>query len=260
MENLRVYGKPPYKVALIHGGPGAAGEMKPVALELSKSFGVLEPLQTKSTIDGQVEELKEDLESNATLPVTLVGYSWGAWLSFIFAAKYPQMVSKLILVSSGPFEEKYALGMMDTRLSRLSPDERCEALELLEILNGQKQSDKNALARFGQLMGKTDSFKPIPEQGTEVEVDQQAIYQGVWPQASQMRKSGELLGLASKITCPVVAIHGDYDPHPAEGVREPLSRVLPNFRFILLKNCGHKPWVEVEARDRLFQILIIEIV
>jgi pimeloyl-ACP methyl ester carboxylesterase len=229
--------------------------MKPVALELSKSFGVLEPLQTKSTIDGQVEELKEVLESNATLPVTLVGYSWGAWLSFIFAAKYPLMVSKLILVSSGPFEDKYARGMMETRLSRLSADERCEALELLEVLNGQKQSDKNALARFGQLMSKTDSFKPMPDD-TEGEADQ-AIYLGVWPQARQMRKSGELLALGAKITCPVVAIHGDYDPHPAEGVREPLSRVLSDFRFILLNNCGHKPWAE-EARINLLQILYLE--
>ena len=31
--------------------------------------------------------------------------------------------------------------------------------------------------------------------------------------------------MGRKIKCPVVAIHGDYDPHLAEGVREPLSRV-----------------------------------
>ena len=233
--------------------------MKPVAIELSKTFGVLEPLQTKHTIGGQVEELKEILEQNASLPVTLAGYSWGAWLSIIFAAKYPTMVSKLILVSSGPFEQKYVQGMMQTRLSRLSETEQKEALGLIEVLNGKKKNVKNALARFGQLMGKTDSFNTIPEQKTEVEVDlgidQQTIYQDIWPQASQMRKSGELLALGAKITCPVVAIHGDYDPHPAEGVRKPLSRVLSNFRFILLANCGHKPWVEVEKKSEFCLIL-----
>jgi hypothetical protein len=35
MKNLRIYGKAPFNVAVIHGGPGAVGEMAPVARELS---------------------------------------------------------------------------------------------------------------------------------------------------------------------------------------------------------------------------------
>ncbi len=31
MKNLKVYGKPPFNVAVIHGGPGAPGEMAPMA-------------------------------------------------------------------------------------------------------------------------------------------------------------------------------------------------------------------------------------
>ncbi len=45
MHNLIKYGTPPYQIAVIHGGPGAAGEMTPVAQELSIDYGVLEPLQ-----------------------------------------------------------------------------------------------------------------------------------------------------------------------------------------------------------------------
>jgi pimeloyl-ACP methyl ester carboxylesterase len=52
-----------------------------------------------------------------------------------------------------------------------------------------------------------------------------------------------------------VAIHGDYDPHPAEGVREPLSKVLKDFRFILLEHCGHLPWIEREAREGFFELV-----
>ena len=58
-----------------------------------------------------------------------------------------------------------------------------------------------------------------------------------------------------QVTCPVVAIHGDYDPRLAEGVREPLVRVLNDFRFILLEKCGHEPWVEKFARDEFYDIL-----
>lgn len=70
-----------------------------------------------------------------------------------------------------------------------------------------------------------------------------------------MRKSGQLLEIACKIRCPVVAIHGDYDPHPAAGVREPLAKVVQDFRFVLLEKCGHKPWAEREARDEFYGVL-----
>jgi pimeloyl-ACP methyl ester carboxylesterase len=70
-----------------------------------------------------------------------------------------------------------------------------------------------------------------------------------------MRRSGELLALGKHIACPVVAIHGNFDPHPAAGVQEPLAQVLKDFRFILLNQCGHKPWRERQARDEFFAML-----
>ena len=53
----------------------------------------------------------------------------------------------------------------------------------------------------------------------------------------------------------IVVVHGDHDPHPAEGIQKPLSVMLRSFRFILLKNCGHKPWIEREAREAFYRIL-----
>jgi len=258
MNNLRKYGDEPFAIAVIHGGPGAAEEMKPVAEELSKNFGILEPLQTAISLEGQVQELKLVLEQNGDLPVILIGYSWGAWLAYILAAKYPEIVKKLIIVGSGPFEANYTEHMMVTRLNRLNDHEKQEAQFLLKELNEHKSDNQDLLEKFGKLISKADSYKSTPNSDVKVEV-QQNIYQGVWPEASELRKSGELLKLGEKIKCPVVAIHGDYDPHPAKGVQEPLSRVIKDFRFILLKNCGHKPWIEQEAEDEFYRILKKEI-
>ncbi len=69
--NLRKYGEPPFTVAAIDGGPGAPGQMAPVARELSVRWGVLEPLQTATSLEGQVQELRRVLEENGELPVTL---------------------------------------------------------------------------------------------------------------------------------------------------------------------------------------------
>jgi len=75
MNNLRKYGHKPFNIAVIHGGPGAPGEMAAIAHELSPDMGVLEPLQTANSIQGQVEELKNILEKYGSPPLILIGFS-----------------------------------------------------------------------------------------------------------------------------------------------------------------------------------------
>ncbi len=259
MENLRIYGNKPFSVAVIHGGPGAPGEMAPVARELSSVRGVLEPLQTAKSLDGQVQELHTVLKEKGDFPLILIGHSWGAMLGFIFAAQYPSFVKKLILIGSGVYEEKYAVNIVPTRLSRLSEEERVEALSLIEALNDPATDNKNTfMEQYGRLFAKADSYDPLPHDSEVLEC-QHDINHSVWVQAHELRRSGELLELGKSIQCPVVAIHGDYDPHPPEGVKDPLSRTLKDFRFILLEKCGHYPWLERAARDRFYDILRSEV-
>jgi pimeloyl-ACP methyl ester carboxylesterase len=85
------------------------------------------------------------------------------------------------------------------------------------------------------------------------------IYKSVWPEADGLRKSGRLLKYSTNITCPVVAIHGDYDPDPPEGVNVPLSQHVKDFRFVVIPKCGHKPWIERGARDAFYRVLAEEL-
>ncbi len=255
MKNLRKYGKAPFSLAVIHGGPGAPGEMAPVARELESKWGVLEPLQKAKTLKGQVEELKIVLEKNGDPPILLIGFSWGAWLSFIFAAIYPTFIKKLLLIGSGPYEEKYATNIMKTRLSRLTEEERLKAYTMMKEMNGSIIREKNRLfAQLGKLISKADLYNPLTHDD-EVLKYQYGIYQSVWEDAKILRRSGKLLELGKQIKCPVVAIHGDYDPHPPEGIKIPLSSILVDFKFVLLKRCGHYPWIERYARSRFYNIL-----
>jgi pimeloyl-ACP methyl ester carboxylesterase len=229
--------------------------MAPVARELASDWGVLEPLQTAASVEGQIEELKSALEESADPPVFLIGFSWGAWLSYMVAARYPACVKKLILVSSGPFDEKYVPGIEETRLSRLSEEERAEVDLLFDILDDPAAPDKGeAFARFGELFSKADAYDPIEQESEPVDY-RPDIFQSLWREAAELRRSGKLLELGKQIKCPVVAIHGDYDPHPAEGVQKPLSAILMKFRLVLLANCGHKPWIERQRKDGFYRIL-----
>lgn len=255
VENPRTYGEASFGIAVIHGGPGAPGCMAPVARELSSNWGVLEPLQTATSLEGQLQELQVTLAEHGDLPVTLIGSSWGAMLGYIFAAHHPTFVKKLILVGSAVYEEKYAGKIQETRLSRLDEEERREAHSLMETLNAPTIGDKSALlARLGALWTRADAYDPLTLD-TEVLEVQYDVNQSVWRDARELRRSGELLELGKRVRCPVLAIHGDYDPHPPEGVQIPLSAILKDFRFVLLKHCGHLPWIEREARDAFFGIL-----
>ena len=229
--------------------------MAPVARELASDWGVLEPLQTAASLEGQIEELKIVLEKNADLPVTLIGFSWGAWLSFIVAANYPAFIKKLILIGSGGYEEKYAAGIQQTRLNRLNEKEGKEFKSLIQISDNPSAENRTmAFARFGELCSKADAYDPIIYESEVIEY-QVDIFRSVWKDAAELRRSGKLLEFGKHIKCPVVAVHGDYDPHPSEGVQKPLSAILKSFRFILLKNCGHMPWIEQQARDEFYGIL-----
>jgi pimeloyl-ACP methyl ester carboxylesterase len=245
-------------VAVVHGGPGARGQMSPVARELAPRWGVLEPLQVAVTLEGQVEELAAVLEESGDLPVTLIGFSWGAWLGLILCGRRPELVKKLILVGCAGLGDADGARTHETRIGRLGPGEATEFISLIEALDvpGPETAD-GTFARLEELLLLTDAYRPLrPDPGESRSIDFDIVaFRNVWRKAAAWRESGKLLGLARSIRCPVVAVHGEHDPHPAGGVRGPLSGAIDDFRFILLKECGHTPWIEEKARDIFFRIL-----
>jgi pimeloyl-ACP methyl ester carboxylesterase len=232
-------------VAVLHGGPGAPGSAAPVARTLAaRGVASLEPLQAAVSIEGQLDELHDLLLARSEPPIVLVGWSWGAWLSLLFAVGHPSVVRKAVLVGSGPFEQRYAAGIRATRLSRLTEDERVEY-------------GRGELSSLARLSAMADAYDALPHADETLEL-QPAVHRLVSAEAAELRRSGVHLERVTGVSCPVVAIHGDHDPHPAEGVRAPLARVLDEFSFVLLARCGHEPWNERYARDRFFKILARE--
>lgn len=253
---LRSYGSPPYRVALLHGGPGAPGTMGPLAEMLAPHVSVLEPLQSERSIEGLLKELCGVLEAEADLPVILAGSSWGAMFGFMYAASHPEHVHELIMIGSGPLEESYAEEIRPTRVSRLSPgkQERVRRiLGLLETIDPDQQ--ESYLWELSDLFNEADAFDPLTLDMGLIEVNGPQ-HVTVWAEAREMRAGGQLLDMADRIVCKVVAIHGDHDPHPAEGVEEPLRGRLEDFEFVLLENCGHIPWIERHAKDQFLEILV----
>jgi len=253
MQN-RIYGSSPVRIVVVHGGPGGAGELAPLARGLADlGHGVLEPMQTELSVAGQVDELAGVIARNCQEPIVLIGWSWGAWLSALMTAGYPGLVEKLILIGSGPLDAEYAETIMPTRLSRLTEEEQAELQALSADL---ANSDK--VRRMIALIDKADNFAPDERDQPDIVFDK-AIFDAVWAEAASLRQSGELKEIMSTISCPVTALHGDHDPHPAEGVAIPLSAILPEADFVLLHQCGHKPWREKYACNVFYETLEVAI-
>jgi pimeloyl-ACP methyl ester carboxylesterase len=256
MQNVNLYGMRPRNIAVIHGGPGAAGEVKPVAEKLSENFGVIEPYQSELTIQKQLIELNDQVTGNCSLPVTLAGFSYGAWLAFIFASEFPEKVKKIILISSGSFDEEHNINMFGERIKRLEPEEAEEAIKLSEIISGSNSKNiEMEFQRFGELISKADTYKAIDDFNEPEIIFRADIHQAIWNEAKELRRTGVLLNYGYKIKCPVTAIHGDYDPHPAAGVEEPLKKIVKKFKMINLPKCGHTPWREKFAHEKFFEVL-----
>ena len=73
---------------------------------------------------------------------------------------------------------------------------------------------------WGPWQANLTNLDPLSDSGSETDrfPPLGAIYHRVRESAAQLRRSGELLNLDRLITYPITAIHGDDDPHPAEGV------------------------------------------
>lgn len=265
MTLLRTYGTPPYSIVLLHGGPGAVGYMVPVAQELSSKWGIFEPLLTKKTLADQLTDLKDQILKTCQPPVILMGHSWGAIVAYLFTAEHPDLVKKVILVSSALFNNDCLDEMMQLRFSRMSQEDQQKVSSLTEKLSSNPsltQGEKNAIfTEFGRIFTIVDSYDLIPAHFEEhfnyIEANYD-IYKAIFPETVKLRSQDVFLELGKKIDCPVVGIHGDYDPHPVQGIKDPLSKILKDFRFILLENCGHLPWCEKQARSKFFEILFQE--
>jgi pimeloyl-ACP methyl ester carboxylesterase len=220
---------------------------------LSSKMGVLEPLLAQPSIMGQTEGLSEIIMKYCHPHVKLVGHSWGAWLAFIFASNYPAIAEKLILIGAGSFEPQYNANLMKIRTERLSEKENDEATILSALVN-QGIASVSDFRRFSVLMSRADSYD-CDEEDKSGQKFYPEVYKAVWKEAEKIRKKGELLAMGGSIVCPVVAIHGMEDPHPAEGVEKPLRKVLHDFRFIALEQCGHYPWRERHAKALFYEIL-----
>lgn len=249
---VRFYGNKPYKIALIHGGPGDIGSLKYCAeqLESKIEIGIIEPLQSKYSISELICELCMQIKDNISGKAILIGHSWGAWLAALLAEQSPELVEKLILVGCPPLEDKYVDEITNRRLRNLSEKDRCTFNRIKDDITCSEN-----LLTMQALIEKADNVCLLKSgQPKSTNLDGK-MYSQVWSEAAKMRYERRLLSAFSNIECKIYLIHGENDPHPIIGIVYPLLQQNIDCKTYILPKCGHSPFEEEYANERFFEIV-----
>lgn len=250
---VRLYGKAPYKIVLVHGGPGAIGSLKGFARELNilSQMGVVEALQSKYSIAELIDELYSQISDNCNEKVSLIGHSWGAWLAALFAVKYPELIERIILVGSGPLEDKYVAEIGTRRFENLSEEDG----EIFQRLINNQATDED-MAKIPNVFEKSDNYCLENRDMHKADKTDSRMHNTIWEEAAGLRTSGELLAAFKRIKNKIVLIQGETDPHPARGIMIPLQENGVECETYILEKCGHSPFMERYAKEDFYKILL----
>ena len=253
---VRRYGQEGPLVLVLHGGPAAVGDVAPIAKGLSISFRAVEPWQRGSgsvplTVNRHIVDLHElatDLGGGS--PLAIVGHSWGAMLALCYAAEYPSNAGPIVLVGCGTFDQAARSRMQLTIEDRMDDELRDEirrmSTELVDPADRFVRTFKLTRHLFD-----FDPINPYPDKAESGPFDIEA-HEETWYDMAKLQADGIYPSAFEAIESPVLMLHGQYDPHPGNMIRDSLLRHLPQLEYREWARCGHSPWIEKSAHEVFF--------
>ncbi len=244
-------------MVLLHGGPGAAGYMAPVAKRLSEHFRVIEPFQRKGdpkkplTVARHVADLGDVIKAycSAEKPI-LVGHSWGAMLALAYTAEHPGHAASIVLIGCGTFDAASREQMNAVRQQRMAQHVFQRMQERIESIDDPNE----CLKLQGKLMMQVDSYH-LRHVDDEVVYYDALGHEQSWRDMMRLQQEGIYPASFKSIGVPVLMLHGDQDPHPGPMIRNALIPHIPHLQYRPWSQCGHYPWLEKAVREEFYAFL-----
>jgi pimeloyl-ACP methyl ester carboxylesterase len=252
------HGKP--ALILIHGGMDHARSWDKVAKVFQRDFHVVVPdlrgHGDSSWAPGSMYSLLDSVLDTACLIeelhspfVSIIGHSYGAAVSFLYAGFYPEKVKKLVLIEGG--------GLVSSRMGMTRSEPIWERVP--KWINAVRATEKRPRSRFKSITDAEERIrKRIPSLSDELV--QHLAYHGVvsnddgtysWKYdelskiLSPIRFNKEdIVGLNKRIKCPVLFLYG------SKGWSGPLSDKNANSlsdlaKSLQIQGAGH--WLHHEC-------------
>jgi proline iminopeptidase len=252
-------------IVVLHGGPGLDhNHMLPLA-ELANNYKVVFydqrmtgnstgiPDADSITVNHFVQDLEEIRKQLKLGKMHLLGHSWGAGLAMFYSIKYPNNLSKLILLGCGGASTEYFGEHFENIQKNTSPE---DSLTLKQIEQSQAFKNKEAKA-FKQYY--RIAVKPLfHDQSLPERLDW--VY-GKNTAKNQMKVANLLMkdlgefdiyDKLSSIHCPTLIIQGDSDPSPC-GSTYKVHKHIEGSKVIFLQDTGH--FILHESPNQVFSII-----
>lgn len=205
-----------------------------------------------------MEAFVEDLEAIrrhfGLKKLKLIGHSWGGFLAMHYAIAHPEAVAQLILLHPTPISQgEYALFLEEWgRRAESFLNELTDMQMSKEFTDG----DPETISKFWRKLLSVYFAQSTQVEELNLKTTEKAA-QG-WIKVDRafetilFNRPYDLHEKLQKLSCKTLIIHGDKDPIPLS-VIERTHKSIPNSQLIVLKDCGHFPYVEQPAE--LFSIL-----
>ena len=189
-------------------------------------------------------DLKALIEQAMNPPIIGMGHSLGAVTTYIAAAQNPHLFSCLILIDPVILPRRLLWSMAVVRMLGLA-----RIIPLAKIARRRKktfQGKKEALKRFASGRGifkywSKDFVEAYLECGLLEKDPETAVLRCDPEHEAQIFESVPLdvWTYAQKISCPVLAIRGEYSGAFTVDAAERLGRLIPDYELTTIPNAGH---------------------
>lgn len=261
----RLLGSGPDTLVMIHGGPGFTmdyflEDLAPLAAHHTLVFydqrgaGRSSLVSDSMSLDAQrfVEDVEAIRKHFKIGRITLLGHSWGAAIVALYAMRYPEYLSRVIIVGGLPLQRHQLTEaftqmeakrdsntlrrMRELRAARLADPGNSEVCSAYYTLWFQPfyGNQKTAIRSKGDFCAGTLESR----RNKMASVDKFTMASlGQWDWRISLKQ----------VKVPALVIHGTMDPLPLDGAKAWAS-VLQNSQLIVLEGVGHFPYLEVPHR------------
>jgi len=261
-----VYGRG-FPVVFVHGGPGLdRSYMLPQMERIGVGYKLIfydQRASGKSSADVEpgsmtMETFVKDLEGIRKAfkldKMNLVGHSWGGLVAMLYAVRYPQRLRSLVLLNSTPASASLRESAFAVLQSKRGREDSIANAELTQT-DAFKQRDPVAMMAFFRLLFRASFYDRHYADSLTFDFDSTYAMKSAMQRNLSKDKSlmqYDLHGQLGKITCPTLIFGGDHDMVTPEA-NERIHKAIKGSKYILIKNCGHFPFIE--AQEQFFPIL-----
>jgi pimeloyl-ACP methyl ester carboxylesterase len=173
----------------------------------------------------------------------VLGHSWGGHLAMHIAARHPQRLRGLILVSAlGGAGDGGAAEFEAEMIARTPAADRARAEELDQRALAGEGTEEDALESMRLVwpayFAHPETAPPMPALHTSV-----PCYSDTYASLHALLEEGYLEQRMPEVAMPVLVVHGRLDPIPYSSA-EATAALFSDAAIQPIDDCGHMPWME----------------